>query len=461
MSAIIGSGIVPSTLELIDRTVLDVISNYGGAQFSKEAEALLLIEVDGEESLVEAQGKRIEEFCRERGAVQVERASTPEEAEELWQARRTAFGAVASLRPNCIVEDATVPVKMLPAMIRKIVEITDKYDLKIGVLAHAGDGNLHPLIMTDLRDREGMARVDKAMEELYEAARIDGASGLRQFAHITVPLLRPATLFVAITQTIGVFQVFVVVFIAMLFDFVQRNLLKRLHRKLESTQNPWDDALLQSAMRPLSAMIWIIGITFAADIVSAETQAPLFQAIAPLRHVGIIATLAWFLIRLVSNMQHSIIERGMASGEPYDRTTADAIGKLTRVSILITVALVILQTLGFSVSGVLAFGGIGGIAVGFAARDLLANFFGGLMLYLDRPFSVGDWIRSPDREIEGTVENIGWRLTMIRSFSKRPIYVPNSVFANIAVENPSRMTDRKSTRLNSSHTDISRMPSSA
>jgi len=170
VSAIIGSGIVPTTLELIDRTVLDVISNYGGARFSEEAEALLLIEVDGEESLVEAQGKRIEEFCKERGAVQVERASTPEEAEKLWQARRTAFGAVASLRPNCIVEDATVPVKMLPAMIRKIVEITNKYDLKIGVLAHAGDGNLHPLIMTDLRDREEMARVDKAMEELYEAA---------------------------------------------------------------------------------------------------------------------------------------------------------------------------------------------------------------------------------------------------------------------------------------------------
>ena len=170
VSAIIGSGIVPTTLELIDRTVLDVISNYGGARFSKEAEALLLIEVDGEDVLVEAQGRRIEEFCKERGAVQVERASTPEEAEKLWQARRTAFGAVASLRPNCIVEDATVPVKMLPAMIRKIVEITNKYDLKIGVLAHAGDGNLHPLIMTDLRDREEMARVDKAMEELYEAA---------------------------------------------------------------------------------------------------------------------------------------------------------------------------------------------------------------------------------------------------------------------------------------------------
>jgi len=176
VSAIIGAGIVPTTLELIDRTVLDVISNYGGARFSDKAQALLLIEVDGEDVLVEAQGKRIEAFCRERGAFQVERAHTPEEAEKLWQARRTAFGAVASLRPNCIVEDATVPVKMLPAMIRKIVEIATKYNIQIGVLAHAGDGNLHPLIMTDLRNKEEMERVDKALVEMYEAAMSMGGT---------------------------------------------------------------------------------------------------------------------------------------------------------------------------------------------------------------------------------------------------------------------------------------------
>jgi len=169
VSAIIGSGIVPTTLELMDRVVLDAIGEYGGAQFHKEAEALLLIEVDGEAVLVEGQGERIENFCKERGAVVVERASTNEDADKLWQARRTAFGAVASLRPNCIVEDATVPVKRLPEIIRKIVEIAEKYQLKIGVLAHAGDGNLHPLIMTDLRDQEEMARIDKALEELYEA----------------------------------------------------------------------------------------------------------------------------------------------------------------------------------------------------------------------------------------------------------------------------------------------------
>jgi MscS family membrane protein len=126
-----------------------------------------------------------------------------------------------------------------------------------------------------------------------------------------------------------------------------------------------------------------------------------------------------------------------------DVTTANAIGKLLRISVIITAVLSVLQTLGVSVSGVMAFGGIGGIAVGFAAKDLLANFFGGLMIYLDRPFVVGDWIKSPDREIEGTVEHIGWRLTLIRTFDRRPLYVPNSIFANIAVENPSRMQNRR------------------
>lgn len=170
VTAIMAAGMVPTTLELMDRTVLDVISDYGGAQFNAEAEALLLIEVDGDPDLVNTQGKRIEALCREKGAIAVDRAHTPEEADKLWQARRTAFGAVASMRPNCIVEDATVPVKKLPEIIRKVVHLTRKYDLQIAVLAHAGDGNLHPLIMTDLRDKEEMSRVDQMLEELCEAA---------------------------------------------------------------------------------------------------------------------------------------------------------------------------------------------------------------------------------------------------------------------------------------------------
>jgi MscS family membrane protein len=102
-----------------------------------------------------------------------------------------------------------------------------------------------------------------------------------------------------------------------------------------------------------------------------------------------------------------------------------------------------MQAFGLSLSGLLTFGGVGGLIVGLAAKDLLSNFFGGLMIYFDRPFKVGDWIRSPDRQIEGTVERIGWRMTIIRTFDKRPLYVPNSVFSNIVVENPSRMLNRR------------------
>ncbi|MDW1553282.1 mechanosensitive ion channel family protein, partial [Vibrio sp. YT-18] len=105
--------------------------------------------------------------------------------------------------------------------------------------------------------------------------------------------------------------------------------------------------------------------------------------------------------------------------------------------------LTIMQAFGLSLSGLLTFGGVGGLIVGLAAKDLLSNFFGGLMIYFDRPFKVGDWIRSPDRQIEGTVERIGWRMTSIRTFDKRPLYVPNSVFSNIVVENPSRMLNRR------------------
>jgi MscS family membrane protein len=238
-------------------------------------------------------------------------------------------------------------------------------------------------------------------------------------------------------------RIFIVVLLALALDLIQRVVLKRLAHKFKHTSNPWDDALIHALQRPLTLLIWVLGLTFAADIAGHESTSSLFNAVEPLRIIGVISALSWFLVRLIANFQQNLVEIGLAQDENYDRSTVEAIGKLIRLSVIITAALVMLQTLGFSISGVLAFGGVGGIAIGFAAKDLLANFFGGLMIYLDRPFFVGDWIKSPDRSIEGTVEDIGWRLTRIRSFDKRPIYVPNSTFANIAVVNPSRMTHRR------------------
>ena len=121
--------------------------------------------------------------------------------------------------------------------------------------------------------------------------------------------------------------------------------------------------------------------------------------------------------------------------ESSARATISAVARLSRIVLWVVAGIMILQSLGVSVSGLLAFGGVGGIAVGFAARDLLANFLGGLSIFLDRPFAVGTGF---DRriEIEGTVEDVGWRVTRIRTFDQRLLYVPNSVFSTVAYREP-------------------------
>ncbi len=239
-------------------------------------------------------------------------------------------------------------------------------------------------------------------------------------------------------------QVFVVVFVALALNLIVLRVMTHIVKRVKETKNFWDDVLVLAARKPISILIWMVGISWAADIVAAGSDAAIFGAIAPIREMSVIVLLVWFVVDFIKRAEQELIKREVENEEDaVDETTVFAIGKLLRLSVIITASLVMLQTLGYSISGVLAFGGIGGIAIGFAAKDLLANFFGGLMVYLDRPFAVGDWVRSSDRSIEGTVEHIGWRLTRIRTFDKRPLYVPNAIFANITVENPSRMTNRR------------------
>ena len=132
----------------------------------REAEALLLIEVDGPEAAVAGQSERLTQLCREMGAHEVKVAGTVEENDEIWKARRSAYGAGARLRPTAIAEDCTVPVGNLVAMFQEVARIAEKYQLLIPVVAHAGDGNLHPLMLTDSNDQEEMKRVVKAIDEI-------------------------------------------------------------------------------------------------------------------------------------------------------------------------------------------------------------------------------------------------------------------------------------------------------
>ncbi len=237
-------------------------------------------------------------------------------------------------------------------------------------------------------------------------------------------------------------SMFAVVLATLVARYVVKRGFDRLAGQAEKTHNIYDDAVLHSGRKPIGWGVYLFGFSWAAEIAGERSPQEIFEYIEPLREVGVILLLAWFAVRFISFLEVHLGDKEYGPSR-VDRTTAMALGKLLRASVVITALLIVLQSLGFSVTGVLAFGGIGGIAIGFAARDLLANFFGALMLYLDRPFSVGDWIRSPDRDIEGTVEDIGWRLTRIRTFDQRPLYVPNSVFATLAVENPERMENRR------------------
>lgn len=236
--------------------------------------------------------------------------------------------------------------------------------------------------------------------------------------------------------------VFVAVFATLLLNYFVRKFLLRLEKRFSKTRNLWDDAAVWAISRPAHIFILAIGTRLVCEIMEPVLDDAINAMVEPAYTVAFISIVVWFLVRLIAKVEELMKTPGYTR-EPVDTTTVTAIARLLRLSVLITGGLVIAQSLGISVSGLLAFGGIGGIAVGFAAKDLLANFFGGLMVYLDRPFSVGDWVRSPDREIEGTVEHIGWRLTVIRTFDKRPLYVPNSMFTSICLENPSRMTHRR------------------
>lgn len=239
-----------------------------------------------------------------------------------------------------------------------------------------------------------------------------------------------------------ILSVFVIVLVMLIGVFVTRRIFDRMASQLKRTKNIWDDILLEAARRPAVMMVWVLGVSWALDVIDVQTGTVLLDVIGPLRQVAVIVLLGWFLIRFIKAAEAALIDPA-GIDTTLDATTISAMGKLLRLSLIITVSLVVLQSFGYSISGVLAFGGIGGLAVGFAAKDLLANFFGGLMIYMDRPFKVGDWVRSPDKNIEGTVEDIGWRLTRILTFDKRPLYVPNATFASISVENPSRMTHRR------------------
>ncbi len=170
VSSIVARRIIPTTLEMLDRATMELVEAYKPVGLPLDAEAVLLLEIDGSEPEVKRQASLAEEACRNCKAREVRVAKSKEESEQLWSARRSALAAVARGCVTMVIEDATVPRSAVPQFVRIIGELARKHHLRVPLLAHAGDGNMHPMVMTDFRDQEEMARVDAFADELFRAA---------------------------------------------------------------------------------------------------------------------------------------------------------------------------------------------------------------------------------------------------------------------------------------------------
>lgn len=171
INGVIGAKVIPATMELLDQVTMQVVEDYKPIGLPVDQKVMLLIEVDGSVlSEVENDFQKVIEQCEKNGATIIKQAKTEEERAQLLAGRRAALPALARVKPTTVLEDATVPRNRIPDMLVRLEEIAEKYKLQIGTFGHAGDGNLHPTILTDSRDEEEMSRVRQAIDEIFATA---------------------------------------------------------------------------------------------------------------------------------------------------------------------------------------------------------------------------------------------------------------------------------------------------
>ena len=257
-------------------------------------------------------------------------------------------------------------------------------------------------------------------------------------------------------------QIALILLIALSLLFVKNKIILFFSGITNKTATEFDDIVIKSLQKPLTFLIVLTSIILIIESLNnVYSLLPNFQT-HKIIYILIVILISWTLIRIIDSyyINKSFLRNLADNDDPIlIEQTYEISLRILKIIIIIITALTLMQELGLSISGLLAFGGVGGLVVGLAAKDLLSNFFGGLMIYFDRPFKVGEFIKSPDRNIEGIVESIGWRLTVVRTFSKNVLYIPNSAFANIIVENATRMTNRRINEIiGLRYDDLSKMP---
>ena len=208
------------------------------------------------------------------------------------------------------------------------------------------------------------------------------------------------------------------------------------------TSTEVDNVLLAAAEKPAGWLLYTIGILATVHTLNPpETVFPLMPLVDQLGRILSLAIGTWFLWRLIDGLSAHLSARAAKTESSLDDQLVPFITKTLKIFIVITAVLVIAQNMGYSISGLVASLGIGGIAIAMAARDTIANVFGSVMILVDRPFTVGDWIKAG--EFEGVVEEIGFRSTRIRTFEQTLVNVPNSLLANMVIDNIDARSKRR------------------
>lgn len=229
----------------------------------------------------------------------------------------------------------------------------------------------------------------------------------------------------------------IIIVVSIVFAYLLRSVLNKLSQVLsEKHKDPvWIDAL----STPFVILVFIVSFANLFKVTAIFKDSFDQNFLVTIKNFGVVLCIWWFAIRYSVLLQQKYLK--YSGSKKLDKGAVDSLGKLFNIVITVVVVLLSMDILGFDVRGLLTFAGVSGIAVAFASKELLSNFFGTIIIYFDKPFVVGDFIRVANGK-EGVVEYVGWRMTRLRSVEKIPIYIPNSVFSSDVIENYTRRTYR-------------------
>lgn len=241
---------------------------------------------------------------------------------------------------------------------------------------------------------------------------------------------------------LGIIRIVITVLFAYSLVFLVKFLINYLYKKAINTSYIADVAVLLALKKPIILTIWFYCGFIAVNILNSYFNFDSSNTLFFVKIIVLSLNLFWFLFNFINQYTKRIIFKKEKQKETIDYGVIDFIRKIVLIFIGIVLIIITMNCLGIRIKGLAALGGIGGLAIGWASQDLLGNLFGGFSIILDKPFTVGDWIASPDKDIEGIVEQIGWRQTKIMRFTNFPIYLPNKIFSEMSIENKGRMKAR-------------------